>query len=364
MPANDWINGKLMRKTPLVHIGMAKAASSFLQHEVFSKLDSVNYLGKHHVNDDLKFAGRALVRRISLNWDEGEWKKAFIEKMHSGAIESKPVYSEEDLSVFKFLDPEVCARRLRSILGVYNVLLVVRHPLTWLASQYLFRLSNLEQTAVLGFDEWFEYHMSVPVIGSDVAELRFARLASIYREISGGEVFIVPYELLKHDKHKLAELLGNALECGADEVYERISIQQSKETKSKPRIAEVQREFYELAKWVLFRNQNKFFDAFQQYKDKWKLDLPEDIMTDFDTAFKNGDFKLGKWRAIFARATNHIAVKQESLVAAQIQFNAEQQQLVSSILLPQLRHFTNEFGYSLNELGIEYKSDGVHGVSS
>ncbi len=153
---------------PLVHIGMAKAASTFIQLEVLPDLPGVVNLGKHHVPDNMKRAIMAVTRRISISWrDQAETFATPLREAASGAMQQglRPVLSDEDLSVSKFIDPETMARRLHSIFGDYDVLFIVREPFSWLTSHYLFRLQHQNPVAVLGFEEWLDYHFQSQRIG-------------------------------------------------------------------------------------------------------------------------------------------------------------------------------------------------------
>lgn len=127
-----------MTMLPLVHIGMAKAASTFLQLEVFPNVKGLLNLGKHHVFDDLRNAGNALTRRTSADWNLAMFREPFDAALAKASAEGlRPVLSNEDFSVYKFLDPEMMALRLRQILGPYDVLLIIREPVSWLRSHYL-----------------------------------------------------------------------------------------------------------------------------------------------------------------------------------------------------------------------------------
>jgi hypothetical protein len=164
---------------PIVHIGMAKAASTFLQIEVFPNAKGLRNLGKHRVPDELRVAGAALTRRTSADWNLSKFRVPFEKALAEAASDGlRPVLSDEDLSVYKFLDPEMMARRLRDILGTYDVLFLIREPVSWVRSHYLFRLEHQNPVAALGFEHWLRTHLESRRIGSDIVEIWYDALGS------------------------------------------------------------------------------------------------------------------------------------------------------------------------------------------
>jgi hypothetical protein len=245
---------------PLIHIGMSKAASTFIQLEVLPELAGVANLGKHHVPENMKNSIMAVVRRVSITWrGVAEPLSAPLREAASIAVQQglRPVLSEEDLSVSKFIDPETMARRLHWIFGDYDVLFIVREPFSWLTSHYLFRLQHQNPIAVLGFEEWLEYHFHSLRIGSDVAELWFSQIAKIYAEHCGGKVTVLPYETLKEDKEAFAVSLAKVLGVATEAVQVKLDAP-PKASAHKLRITENKRRLFEVFRWIEWRQPERF----------------------------------------------------------------------------------------------------------
>jgi hypothetical protein len=262
----------------LVHIGLAKAASTFLQLELFPNLTGVHNMGKHLVSEDLKKASMALTRLTSVDWPRKAditrpaFRSALDEAQSKGV---RPVFSEEDLSVYKFLDPEIMARRMKTILGAYDVLLIIRNPFSWVPSNYLFRLQHQNAIAVMGFEEWLETHLSVQRIGSDVAEIWFAKLANIYQETCGGQVHIVPFELMRSDPAMFAEKLSSIIGADSGDVLNVLKTPQKRRA-HKIRITQAQRNLYETFRWIELRQPERFVTSILRVaKESDRAILPE-----------------------------------------------------------------------------------------
>ena len=240
-----------MTMRPLVHIGMAKAASTFLQLEVFPNAEGLRNLGKHHVPDELRAAGMALTRRTSADWNLATFSQPFhAAQAAAEGCGLRPVLSNEDLSVYKFLDPEMMARRLRDILGAFDVLLLIREPTSWVRSHYLFRLEHQNPVAALGFDHWLRTHLESRRIGSDVLEISYCALARTYEMICGGTIHILPYELMRSDKGRFALELSEILGTPEDHLRALLDAP-PKASAHKMSITKIQQEFYELFRWVV-----------------------------------------------------------------------------------------------------------------
>lgn len=264
---------------PLVHIGLAKAASTFLQFELFPNLDMISNLGKHPINKPAWPAISALTRQPSFVWRNrfSEYENAMRSAVtESYDAERRPVLSEEDLSVYKFLDPETMARRLRQLFGDYDVLLVTRDPVTWLQSQYLFRLQTLNSVAVFGFDEWLDKHFSAQRIGSDIAEIWFANLAETYSSVCGGALKIIPYELLKKDKDQFAALVAQSIGISTTEVRPYLDAPNEAEA-HKIRITEDKRRAFETFRWIELRQPQQFVSSIHDLASDLKNPIPQPL---------------------------------------------------------------------------------------
>lgn len=349
-----------MTSRPFVHIGLAKAASTFLQQEVFPAIEGVRYLGKHHVEKPLARAGAALVRQTSLRWRDEKFAPAFHEALDDArARKLLPVYSEEDLSVFKFMDPETACLRLRRIIGPFDTLLIIRHPMTWLRSHYLFRLSTLERDAVFGFDRWFERHIARPGIGNDVDEIHFADLASVYRGHCDGEMHILPYELLKLDPARFARALAKMTGLDEELLVERVS-GGPKGGAHKVGISEAEQEIYETAHWVVLEQFGAVKDGLRDVLAAHGAVLTEESALALDSLIAREERDLRAWREFYWMLMKKIRPLLAASSKARPNLSSEQQDLVRAILHRQLRQLGGAIDRELPGVGIAYgESDAV-----
>lgn len=339
-----------MKDRPLVHIGMAKAASTFMQLEIFPNLSSIYNLGKHNVSTDLTSAGRALTRRISLDWNEEKFGTPFQTAIQAAKKQQlRALYSEEDLSVFKFLDPETMARRVRSIFGEYDVLLIIREPQSWVRSQYLFRLQTLNEVATLGFDYWLATHFKSRHIGSDVCEIWFADVALLFQKICGGRVHILPYELLKTDKSLFAHAAAEIICADPIEIQDILDSQESGR-KYKQSIGSQSQNFYEIFRWIVFNNHDRAKSCIFSYFDEMNVTIPIHIVDEMNKLALNGNNRQ-KWKELFKELGNYIPSESERCEPI---IPEEYQEKLNKIKHNQLNKLKVKFDFSLEDFELCY----------
>jgi hypothetical protein len=181
-----------------VHAGLAKTGTTTLQQEVFSKAPAIAYLGKTLVPALLDAARRQLTRVPARRFDADAARAAF--DAYRAGREGVAVFSDEDLSVWKFLDPAVMGARLAAVFPDCRLILVARRPRDWVASQYAFRLSTWRPDTFDGVNAWLDKHLDRLEVGSDVAEIRFAETFRRLRDAAGGPpCLVLPYELMAAD---------------------------------------------------------------------------------------------------------------------------------------------------------------------
>jgi hypothetical protein len=181
-----------------VHIGLAKTGTTTLQQDVFSRTPALVYLGKNLVAEPLEAARRGLTRGPEACFDAAAARAAFESHLHGRA--GRPLFSDEDLSVWKFLDPAVMGARIGRVFPDNRLIYVTRRPRDWVASQYFFRLSTWRPDTLDGINPWLEAHLARLEVGSDVAEIRFAETFRRFRQAAGEHPFLVlPHELMAAD---------------------------------------------------------------------------------------------------------------------------------------------------------------------
>jgi hypothetical protein len=250
---------------PLVHIGLAKSASTFLQQAIFPKLPQIEYLGKNTPDENLRKAGMMVVRATSITYQEARALEAFSTPLiRAGELGHRAIYSEEDLSVFKFLDPEMMAIRLKTILGTYDVLMISRDPFHWVQSNYQFRLSTYQPRTLWGMNHWLREHMRVVGIGSDITEIHYTGILDTYARHCGGKINMIPYELLAKSPIAFSDHLATVVGTGADVI--RAEITKPRDRKLyKGRITQMESNFIREARRILARDFDGFIRALEPY---------------------------------------------------------------------------------------------------
>jgi len=199
--------------------------------------------------------------------------QSFVEEAGSSR---RIVISDEDLSVYKFLDPELMAGRIHRALGPCDVMIVRREPLDWTSSQYYFRLSTLRPDTLDGIEAWARRHLAIPRVGGDLSELRFQSLVSMFQTVYGGEVRVLDYEVLRSSPERFAHSLAAVLSVLVADVERAIS-RKSNPVIRKDRISIARAELLRTARFIRDNKPIDFVDAFVTTCAEWRLTPPSRI---------------------------------------------------------------------------------------
>jgi len=201
-----------------IHIGLAKTATTTMQRMLFSRHPQIGYLGKNWIESErAKLALLHMARGPERKFDFQEIKSAFEEltQWYEGADSEKRILllSEEDLTTFRFIDPQVCARRAKMVFPKARVLLLIREPIEWLQSMYFFRLSLRFPETLDGFNSWLKNGLERRFAGTDIGQIQIGTLLDTYVSCFGAEnLTVLRYEDLVSDGRvfilTLSELLG------------------------------------------------------------------------------------------------------------------------------------------------------------
>jgi hypothetical protein len=187
-----------------LHIGLAKTGTTTLQQDVFSKTPAVAYLGKNLVSEELDWARKQLTRAPEDRFDAAATRRVF--EAARKTLPGVALFSDEDLSVWKFLRPETMGFRVAEVFDEPRLIFVTRRPRDWVVSQYFFRLSTWRPDTFAGLNPWLKSHLRHLDLGSDVAEVRFAETLRLFHQAAGApRVLVLPYELMAQD---IAGFLG------------------------------------------------------------------------------------------------------------------------------------------------------------
>lgn len=210
-------------KPHLIHIGLPKCASTFLQKEIFPNIKDVDIYVNSFTERLPKYMD--FIYRLSINYDslkdqnreECQLKNEEILQASAGTFrvetsEKKHLISSEGL-VGSVLNPALCASQLSNYLGrtVPNsrILIVIRNQKDWMQSIYkqMFVMRNVGLNAP-------EFNV---IYGSDSSkafikyrELDWSLITSTYsREFGDNNVFVIPYELLRQDPNMFLKILSD-----------------------------------------------------------------------------------------------------------------------------------------------------------
>ena len=338
---------------PLIHIGIAKSASTFLQLEVFPEMPGFYNLGKHHVDQELKKSISSITRHTSVNWYARPGAKALeIFSQHTEKASDlglRPILSDEDLSVYKFLDPELMAQRLFSIFGSYDVMLIIRSPFSWIKSQYLFRLSTGEKRAVQGFDSWSKLHFSSNALGNDVSELWFSTLVECYKKHSQGNVYIMPYEILKQSRDKFAHFMSMVTSVDHSFFLEKLSVKPKKQ-EHKLSINDCQRRLFECLAFYDNGDPSRFALEVLALADQEELVVPSQFYSLLLEISKDSTFERTN---VFDCVHGISRAWADAQAPIQINLSNELTNSLNALAKKQLRQLEKKFDFNLSGFGID-----------
>jgi hypothetical protein len=283
-----------------VHLGLAKTASTFLQQGIFSKHSEINYLGKNLVATELHKAGHRLVRNKPEQYKGSEVKREFIRAIRQGTDKKVHVYSEEDLSVFKFLNPKICARRIERIFTNYNAFLFIREPLSWINSQYYFRLSTYQIDTLDGFVPWLTKHLENLSVGSDLAEIEYSKIINIYENKLGNGLFkVYLYEEFKENPSSVLQNLGDFMGIESNELIQ-LNNDRLNQIMDKERMTVAMVEFIRNTNFLVKGD----LDSFRQNLEKYLVLMPSNrkkLLKQIEDLFSAKKTDIVAWQPVLHR---------------------------------------------------------------
>lgn len=226
-----------------VHIGLPKTGTTYLQQVIFKHHPDICYLGKNSGHEEVDKAISLITRQSSATFPTEQVEKSLRQGLETS--QNRPaLISEEDFSRYAFLDPELMAFRLRSAIGEFTPIYVIRNPIDWLQSMYFFRLENFQPDALRGGDFWLEKNINNRKVGSDTADLFYGRVAAAYKKISGsGKILIVCYEELKKDRDAYLRKFSEVIGMSPEKTIELADSAKKDRRRDKIRLTEVQAQF-------------------------------------------------------------------------------------------------------------------------
>ena len=227
----------------VLHIGIARTATTTLQQELFSKHPQIAYLGKPFNHEDATPGSqkaiqdrlpakiiRAIRDQDSLDYDAVEVKRQLDNALATVAVDGKVVLlSEEGWSSAGGADRRLIAERLRELFGPCDIIITVRNQLTCLPSLFLHYLKKGIIDNV-SFDQWLKLNIQLSEKSSVAAgnwiirQGKYFNLFELYRDVFRKEnVKVLIYEKLITDLKGFCEDLADSINIDAGESFRLLS---------------------------------------------------------------------------------------------------------------------------------------------
>lgn len=224
------------RRLPLIHLGMPKTATTFLQSFVFALHSEVKYLGKfegekHFCSPAMQQAVRCLRQPThpKLRSHYGNSRREIERQQLPGKL---TVFSDEAFTFGSRSIKAEQAKRFRDFFGDCRILLTIREPLSLMETLYFQELRgfNYNKSIYLRFlkpfghppryfslEEWLELVWSFPHHGA-FSHLNVADTVEAYADVFGAEnVMVGVYEELKRDNLAFVRRLSEDIGVDPDE---------------------------------------------------------------------------------------------------------------------------------------------------
>lgn len=205
-------------KTPIFHIGLPKAASTWLQKEIFPYLPGIQYIGPDVANDlvqvsDSEFAAANFVQRFNLPADATESPALISTEALSGAFDKGAV------------DMKRNALRIKEIAPDARIILVLRNQTDFVESLYR---QMVKQGATYSPQQWWNapFHYPNTLVPST---LHWHYLIELYSSLFGMKnIHVIFMEKLRtHPSECLQDLCRFVLGTDAGASFDNMSEQRN-----------------------------------------------------------------------------------------------------------------------------------------
>jgi hypothetical protein len=198
----------------IIHAGFPKCASSSLQRHFFDIHGDINNLGKPYTanNQDVHAFFSYICGEV---FEQSVAYKAFQTTLAPRLSDARPnVVSDERLTNSDGIDVKLVPQRIRYLFGPCKVVLVIRHPLDFLSSLYVHRLSK--QQVSESFELWIKHNADEPR-PNPVSRCNYHSTVAAYAECFGKDnVLVLLYEQLRDDVHTFISSLCASLDVAFD----------------------------------------------------------------------------------------------------------------------------------------------------
>jgi hypothetical protein len=224
----------LKQRSPVIHIGLPKTGSTFLQRRVFPLIHASNFYSSY--NNSLpnslgwvyRINGPWLASGLSRGALRSKLEEAFEREMRNLSLSASRegcqsavgrflLISSEGLvgvSSDPMLNADLCAELIRSQYPNARIVLILRRQDTWCASIYRqLVFAEDRYRRFIPFDEFFCLNDNDGLCRVPVSVLAWDRLVETYQRVFGKScVCVLPFELLLADAKAFVSLVCDFLE--------------------------------------------------------------------------------------------------------------------------------------------------------
>ncbi|MDB4637745.1 hypothetical protein OAL44_02710 [Planctomycetaceae bacterium] len=266
-----------MSTNNLIHLGMPKTATTYLQWKIFKEHSQINYLGKQSSPE--QFISPAV--ELAADCLRHPEKKVLVDHYDFCKHEIANIQDPERLTVFSCESFTFGSRSLKKqkaemfhqFFGDCQILITIREPLDFMKTFYFQNLNTYNAghksqskyithfglpPRYFSFDDWLETVWSFPHQGA-FTHLDVANTAEAFGEVFGFENIIIrPFEAFKLDNKKFLIELSNTL--GID-VNETLGLAQKADSVLNPRMTQNQFEMLKrVGLWSLDHWRHRYND--------------------------------------------------------------------------------------------------------
>ncbi len=196
----------------LIHIGLAKTATTSLQRNLLSRHPEIYYFGFENRDVSMRW-----VLKMIKSQDSIDYRQSKVSRLINGIFERNPlgnkklVVSDEFLTLpyhpeYTAVDRAAIARRLRDTFGAARILMVIRRPQDLLGALYSewMKWYGIRHMSRVDFDTWVTGMLNTPTT-TWLSLLKYYDIYQVYGEIFGFNcIALYLYEELERDNAAFA----------------------------------------------------------------------------------------------------------------------------------------------------------------
>lgn len=205
-----------MNDNQIIHVGVAKSGTTFLQRILFELHPNVIRLGQPYEDKALRRLVDSLKRDDDYDFDFAALE-AKIEAFQNVAQDGERVFVFSDETLTSPEMKSIVADRLHRLFGPSKILITIRNQISSIQSYYarqgriLKRVPGKWNGRHIEFEEWFDYCVNNPR-GTHLDRINYKKIMKIYMERFGEEnVHVLLFEDMANSNHVFTESLMDLL---------------------------------------------------------------------------------------------------------------------------------------------------------